>query len=441
MTGRLGRLITPSFIRNALFLGMVALSLASLLFTQRIASRLEDQTSTLTDLFARFAAAATLPAGFDDEIRRVFRGYLDRVSFPIIVTDRRGVPGAFKGTRFSPEDVSFETFITTDPENPPPGPVAELIRTAHEMDLERAPIPIVRGDGELFGWVHYGESTVVKQLRLMPLFQITIAGLLVGIGYFGVRTIRASEHRSIWVGMAKETAHQLGTPISSLMGWVDLLDAEETDESRRSTLNEMRADTARLARIASRFERVGSVPKLEPMELNPVISEVAQYLRRRVPRRGRSVTIVEQLADGLTPVHTDRELLSWTVENLLKNAVDAILKGEGDGTVVVRTTAGNPSGVRIVVEDDGPGIPESIQNRIFAPGFTTKKRGWGLGLALARRIVEDYHGGRIRLLRSTPGVRTVFAVDLPDRKPAERPGVLRRWFGIFRPPRGDSRKQ
>ena len=206
--------------------------------------------------------------------------------------------------------------------------------------------------------------------------------------------------------------------ISSLMGWVDLLEAEtpEADESRRGTLREMRADIARLERIANRFERVGSVPHLAPLDVNPVISEVVAYLRRRLPTRGRKVEILEQLEEGIPPVRTERELLAWTVENLLKNAADAILKskGERDGRIFVRTTRGNPNGVRIVVEDDGPGIPESIQNRIFDPGFSTKPRGWGLGLALARRIVEDYHGGRIRLLRSTPGVRTVFAVDLPE---------------------------
>jgi signal transduction histidine kinase len=215
--------------------------------------------------------------------------------------------------------------------------------------------------------------------------------------------------------MAKETAHQLGTPISSLMGWVDLMEAETPagDAERHGTLREMRADIERLGRIANRFERVGSKPKLTPLDVNPVIREVVAYLRRRLPTRGRKVEILEQLEEGLPPVPSDHELLSWTVENLLKNATDAILKAQQDGRIAVRTTRSVPSGVRIVVEDDGPGIPEAIQNRIFDPGFSTKARGWGLGLALARRIVEDYHGGRIRLLRSTPGVRTVFSVDLP----------------------------
>ncbi|GJM44410.1 MAG: two-component sensor histidine kinase [Gemmatimonadota bacterium] len=417
MRGRLGSPVSAAFIRNALFLGMVTLSLASLLFTSQITARLEDQTATFTDLVARFAAASTLPASQDDEVQHVFRGFVDRVNFPIVVTDRRGVPLTCKRIRVSPDLITYELFITTDPTNPPPGPMDELLRLVSEMDLERTPIPIVQSStGELFGHVHYGESPLAAQLRLMPFLQIGIAGLLVAFGYFGMRSIRTSEKRSIWVGMAKETAHQLGTPISSLMGWVDLLEAETApdDKERRGTLDEMRADIDRLGKIANRFERVGSIPKLVPLDVNEIIRDVVVYLRRRLPSRGRRVEILEQLEEGLPPVPTDPELLSWTVENLLKNAADAILKSRKDGTIAVRTTHGNPSGVRIVVEDDGPGIPESIQNRIFDPGFTTKTRGWGLGLALARRIVEDYHGGRIRLLRSTPGVRTVFSVDLPE---------------------------
>lgn len=412
--------VSAAFVRNSLFVGMVTLSLASLLFSSRLASRLERQTAMFTDLFARFAAVSTLPASQDPEGQRVFRTFLDRVTFPIIVTDQRGVPLACKGTDVSSDAITYDLFNNTDPQNPPPGAMDELLRQAWEMDLERTPIPIVRPDtGELFGHVHYGESRLSAQLRLMPYLQILAAGALVGFGYLGVRSVRTSEKRSIWVGMARETAHQLGTPISSLMGWVDLLEAEidPADESRRATLGEMRADITRLERIATRFERVGSVPQLAPLDVNSVVSDVAAYLRRRLPTRGRKVEIVEQLEDGLPPVWTERELLAWTVENLLKNAADAILKSREGTRIALRTTRGNPDGVRIVVEDDGPGIPEAIQNRIFEPGFSTKPRGWGLGLALARRIVEDYHGGRLRLLRSTPGVRTVFAVDLPEGRP------------------------
>ncbi|MGH2571072.1 MAG: sensor histidine kinase [bacterium] len=414
--------ITTALIRNILFLGMVALSLASLLYTSRLAAHLERQTAMFTDLFARFAAASTLAASQNDEVQRTFRGFLDHVTFPIVVTDNRGVPWTCKGTGISPDEIPYDIFVSVDPQNPPPGPIEELLVIAYEMDSERTPIPMILPDtGDVFGYIHYGESPLVGQLRMMPVIQIAIAGLLVAIGYFGVRTVRQSERKSIWAGMAKETAHQLGTPISSLMGWIDLLEAEAGpgDESTRNTLHEMRADVARLGQVASRFERVGSMPKLELVDPNPIIRHVVEYLRRRLPSVGRRVEIVEQLND-VPRIRSDRELLSWTVENLLKNAADAILKEGGDGMIIVRTDPGVPDGVRIIVEDDGPGIPESIQNRIFEPGFTTKPRGWGLGLALAKRIVEEYHGGRIRLLRSTPNVRTVFVVDLPEDKNKRR---------------------
>jgi len=394
---------------------MIALSGASLLFSSRLARSLEHRTATFTNLFARFAAGATMAASQDEEAQRLFRRFLDNVTFPIILTDRRGVPWTAKGTGVSVDDLYYDEFATTDPANPPPGPISTLIRQAYEMDLERTPIPMINSEtGEIWGYIHYGESSLVKQLRLMPVFQILVAGVLVAFGYFGIRSVRESERRSIWVGMAKETAHQLGTPISSMMGWVDLLDASAPsgDTETRGTLQEMRTDLARLTQVARRFERIGSAPMLERLDVNEVVEEVAVYLRRRLPTRSRKVEIVTKLGD-LTEVRGDRELISWTVENLVKNSIDAILRSETGQMVLVSTAPAPSGGVRIHFEDDGPGIPEPVQGRIFEPGFTTKKRGWGLGLALARRIVEEYHGGRIRLLRSTPGVRTVFAVTLP----------------------------
>jgi signal transduction histidine kinase len=418
MAGRFGALVSPQSLRGIVFIGLMALSLASLLHSSRIASRLEKESAVFTDLFARFAASATLPASQDEEVQRMFRGFMDELDFPIILTDRNGVPWTCKGVGISPDAIPYDVFISTDPTNPPPGPVAELLRLAHEMDRRRTPIPMLRPDnGEIFGYVHYGESPLVAQLRWMPVIQIGIAGFLVALGYLGIRSLRQSEKRSIWVGMAKETAHQLGTPISSLLGWVDLMETEAKpgDESTRLALREMRTDIARLDQVARRFERIGSQPKLERHEVNPIVQQVSEYLRRRLPTRGRKVEIIEQL-HPVPSVETDPELLSWTIENLLRNAVDSVLKGTKEGVIMVRTDRSPTGGVRIVVEDNGPGIPEAIQSRIFEPGFSTKKRGWGLGLALARRIVEDYHGGRIRLHRSSPGVQTTFVLDLPERR-------------------------
>jgi signal transduction histidine kinase len=421
LAGRIS--VSPALIRSSLFLGMVALSIASLLFTSRLARSLEERTDAFTNVFARFAASATLAASRDEEVQRVFRGFMEHVTFPIIVTDRRGVPWTAKGTGISVDAIGYDVFATTDPTNPPPGPISRLLRQAYEMDLDRTPIPMIHpSTGEVFGYVHYGESSLVTQLRLMPVIQIAIAGLLAVFAYFGVRSVRESERRSIWVGMAKETAHQLGTPISSMMGWVDLMEADAAPEDAptHETLREMRTDLARLTQVARRFERIGSVPKLELLDVNEIVQDVAVYLRRRLPTRGRKVEILVQPED-VPRVHADRELISWTVENFVKNSIDAVLRGETGSVVVVKTTPANPTGVRILFEDDGPGIPEAIQNRIFEPGFTTKTRGWGLGLALARRIVQDTHRGRIRLLRSTPGVRTVFAVTIPTGSPGPTP--------------------
>lgn len=410
-----GRPDPSSFLRNVVFVGLMALSLASLLYSGRLASRLEKESAFFTDLFARFAAAVTLPASQDQEVQRTFRGFMDELDFPIILTDRNGVPWTCKGVGISPDAIPYDVFTTTDPTNPPPGPVAELLKLAWEMDTKRTPIPMVRPTGETFGYIHYGESPLVAQLRWMPVIQIGIAGFLVLLGYMGIRSSRLSERRSIWVGMAKETAHQLGTPISSLLGWVDLMEAEARpdDAATKDALREMRTDIARLDQVARRFERIGSQPKLEPHDVNSIAVQVAEYLRRRLPTRGRKVEIVLQLHPVPT-IDTDRELLAWTIENLLRNAMDSVLKGTKEGIIILRTDRGTPGGVRIVVEDNGPGIPEAIQSRIFEPGFSTKKRGWGLGLALVRRIVEDYHQGRIRLLRSNPGVQTTFVVDLPE---------------------------
>ncbi|HET9887383.1 MAG TPA: HAMP domain-containing sensor histidine kinase [bacterium] len=419
MAGRAGSSLSPGLLRNFVFLGLMALSIASLLYSGRLAARLEKESALFTDLFARFAASATLPASQDEEVQRIFRGFMDKLDFPIILTDRDGVPWTCKGVGISPDAIPYDVFTSTDPSNPPPGPVADLLKLAYEMDTKRTPIPMFRPDtGEIFGYIHYAESPLVAQLRWMPVIQIGIAGFLLLLAYLGLRSTRQSEKRSIWVGMAKETAHQLGTPISSLLGWVDLMEAETKpeDESSRAALREMRTDIARLDQVARRFERIGSQPKLDPHEVNPIITRVAEYLRRRLPTRARKVEIVEQL-QNVPKVDTDPELLAWTIENLLRNAVDSILRGPRDGTIVVRTDRATPSGVRIVVEDNGPGIPEAIQNRIFEPGFSTKKRGWGLGLALARRIVEDYHRGHIRLLRSIPGVQTTFVLDLPEGSP------------------------
>lgn len=263
--------------------------------------------------------------------------------------------------------------------------------------------------------LYYGESALVTDLRWFPFVQLLFVGLFIVVGYLGFSYVRRSEQSSLWVGMAKEAAHQLGTPISSLMGWVEVLrmdEAGETTESRRKreTLDEIEQDIDRLRRVASRFSDIGSLPKLEVRNIGQLVENTTDYMRRRLPSRGSSIRIdVDAPPDVRAPINA--ELFEWVVENLLKNALDAIESAAGRIDLDVRTENGE---VRIDVRDTGRGIDRREWKNIFRPGYSTKKRGWGLGLSLAKRIVEDYHGGSLVLTASREGEGSTFTIRIPS---------------------------
>lgn len=272
--------------------------------------------------------------------------------------------------------------------------------------------------GEMY--IHYGDSPLVRRVSQAPIWLIGAVLLFALVGYIGLRNIRRSEQRSIWVGMAKETAHQLGTPLSSLAGWLELMRGElagavAAGDQERATrldqmLGEMSKDLGRLTQIASRFSQIGSVPELKPGDVGAVLMETVNYFRSRGPQFGRHQVEVE--LGALAPVPINAELLNWAFENLFKNAVDAM--GGKPGTIRIRAGL-RPEGdtVQISFQDEGRGIaPENIE-RVFQPGFSTKKRGWGLGLTFVRRIVEDYHKGKISIVHSAPGEGTTFELLLP----------------------------
>jgi signal transduction histidine kinase len=213
--------------------------------------------------------------------------------------------------------------------------------------------------------------------------------------------------------MAREAAHQLGTPISSLMGWIEILRLPELSQDRRTeAVDEIEKDAHRLRRVANRFSDIGSMPKMKPMDLAPVVRSTVDYIRRRIPQQGGRVQLHVDVPDGLrAPIN--EELFAWVVENLLKNALDAL--DEEGGTIDVRGEQRNEQ-VRIEVEDTGCGIERREWNNIFKPGFSTKQRGWGLGLSLARRIAEDYHGGSLTLVESHIGQGSTFRIELPAER-------------------------
>ena len=253
--------------------------------------------------------------------------------------------------------------------------------------------------------VHYDESVIIRDLRVYPYLQLTFVALFIGIGYLGFSYARRSEQSNLWVGMAREAAHQLGTPISSLMGWLEVM--RTSPNADHEVLKEVDEDVQRLGLIANRFNDIGSMPKLEDQELFPVIEATADYIRRRLPRRGAALTVsVSKELDA--PINA--ELFAWVIENLLKNALDAIENKQAH----VEITAGSERNrVYIDIRDNGKGIDRREWSNIFKPGYSTKTRGWGLGLSLAKRIVVDYHGGSLALLKSVVGQGSTFRIVLP----------------------------
>ncbi len=253
-------------------------------------------------------------------------------------------------------------------------------------------------------YVFYRDSYLLTQLRYFPFVQLGIIGLFLMVAYFLFSTARRSEQNQVWVGMARETAHQLGTPMSSLMAWMELLKMEEV---QHPAIPEIEKDIRRLETITERFSKIGSKPQLENNDVLKIINDSLEYLKTRTSRK------VQYLVDNKTgknslPIPCNVYLLEWVIENLIKNAVDA-MGGIGTFTVVIQE---DPKHIILDFTDTGKGIPRSKHKTIFQPGYTSKKRGWGLGLSLARRIVNDYHKGRIFVKNSQPGVGTTIRVIL-----------------------------
>ena len=276
-----------------------------------------------------------------------------------------------------------------------------------------SPIKILIGDEtrQLTQYVYFGESSTVSMLRFFPYIQFLLLSLLIGIGYTTYRSITRSEQSNLWVGMAKEAAHQLGTPISSLYGWIQLLrDEYRYDETANNIINEIEKDVFRLREVAERFGKIGSEPELKPMEIEPVLEQVMSYMERRLPRLGKAVEVNRSL-NARASVLINQELFQWAIENLIKNAMDSLQGKEGKMYISVSSNV-LADEVIIDIEDSGSGIDKKHIKDIFRPGFSTKKRGWGLGLSLTKRIIEEYHKGSVFVLKTEPGTGTTMRIIL-----------------------------
>ncbi len=256
-------------------------------------------------------------------------------------------------------------------------------------------------------YVYYKESRLLKMLSFFPLIQVFLVSAFILIGYWLFSSARKAEQNLVWVGMAKETAHQLGTPITAIMSWLETIkEIPEDQELVRSTAIEMEKDVDKLKKIADRFSKIGSQPVLKHHPINDTIRSVLSYYEKRVPGR---VKLSFDASDEDLTARYNEHLLNWVLENLVRNALDAM---DGEGKIAFKTYE-NENRVFIELSDSGKGMPPNMHKRIFQPGFTTKKRGWGLGLSLAKRIMEQYHQGKISVKQSKPGSGTVFLLELP----------------------------
>lgn len=398
------------FFKLFLVAGMVLFVLSFVLYTQNIINGLKADAVRISRVYARLWQLAASDPSSGPEINVIFEEVIQKSNFPIIITDPDNNPQFWKEVGV-PAGADDERSL------------AKLNRFLHKMDETHEPIPIYFGEGKkkIIHYLHYGDSPIVQQLRWMPFIEGAVVTVFIWVAILVFRNIKRSEQRSIWVGMAKETAHQLGTPLSSLLGWLELVrlkysympNPSDTPESLNlfDITEKMLNDVRRLKKIANRFGQIGSIPELKLSDLNSIVKDVIDYYSMRIPDDGKGVVLKGEYGPvGMVKVNV--ELISWVIENLIKNSLEAIEFGKG--SIVVKTTpCPENRSVKIEVTDNGRGIPAGQQKRIFFPGFTTKKRGWGLGLTLAKRIVEEYHRGKIKLAESIPGTRTTFEIILP----------------------------
>jgi hypothetical protein len=367
-----------------------------LLYTQHLVSILQEKSRESINFRVRVLEENLNNPDMNGDFGFLLTEVIQGIDFPVIYTDAQMEPQFC--ININPE---FDSLRVLSPKIS-----NELKEELQVLDSENSPISISY-QGYILGYYHYGVSSIIKQLRWLPYIEISVAILFILIGYIGFSQIKKSEQRHIWVGMAKETAHQLGTPLSSIHGWIELL--KDNPKKLDNALHEMDIDANRLSKIALRFSQIGSFPALQKLEIVEILQNVVAYIRKRLPRIDKKI-LIKEYYDISPRIELNGELFEWVVENLVKNAIDAI--ENRSGTVKLFLKVEDDQFISIDVSDTGKGISTRDKNHIFKPGFSTKTRGWGLGLSLAKRIIEEYHGGKLFLKETRIGKGSVFRILL-----------------------------
>jgi signal transduction histidine kinase len=388
---------TRNNFRIFLLIAASGLVIGLLVFSQRVTEQLLEKQREVVDLYAKSYEYIASDQSGSGDFTFVFDEVIRTIDFPIILTDPNNNPIYW-------DNLKVDTLkLTTEEE------AAFFKATLAEMDEQNRPIRIALNDTIILNYVHFGESELIRLLRWLPFIEIGLAAIFVFIAYIGFSYIKRSEQSNIWVGMAKETAHQLGTPLSSIMGWMELVKANAASNPKLvENIQEMANDIERLNKVTARFSKIGSTPDLKEENLSEVIGGVISYISKRLPKSGKTVDIKIETSGEFRAL-INRELFEWVVENLMKNALDAMEGSDGRISFALsqmehRTT--------IDVTDTGKGIDPKFHKEIFRPGYSTKKRGWGLGLSLSKRIIEDYHKGKLFVKQSGIGNGTTFRIKL-----------------------------
>jgi len=370
-----------------LFLAGLTIVLISLVYTNQIARQVAEEERAKAKLWADAITAASV---IDENcLTFVSNIIIDIKTIPVIITDETGRIGDF--ANLDPSRENDETYIQKQ---------LEIMKDANSsIDIE------VLGVRQK---LYYKNTHLLTMLQYFPFFQLGLISLFLGVGYWAFSSARRSEQNQVWVGMSKETAHQLGTPISSMVAWYEHLKIEaEGNEYQQGILKEFRKDIGRLELIAERFSKIGSKPTLEPINIYHTLEETFKYMKRRAPKSVKFDYPDTSQAPMLAKINPP--LFDWVLENLLKNALDA---SNGKGTISAEVFD-DEDYLYIDISDTGKGIAPGKLRTVFQPGYTTKKRGWGLGLSLTKRIVENYHSGRIFVKESQLNQGTTFRIQLP----------------------------
>ncbi len=374
-------LISVGFI---LIIGLLA-------YSNSIVNQLRDDNREIVKVYSEIIAK-TVNEESDANLSFVFDEIIKKVQFPIIYSDadQKPVYSRNLGGSISPE---------------------ALQKPMAAMDLQNEPIPIAFNDPAsvepiLLGYLHYGDSDLIRKLQWLPYLEIGAVALFIFVGFIGFNAIRNSEKRNIWVGMAKETAHQLGTPVSALMGWVDRIKMHP--EESKIVVDEMESDLERLNQIGNRFSNMGSDAPLKPMSLKSLVNEQSVYLKKRMPSLGKQIKLTVNAPDDIS-VLGNPTLLGWAIENVIRNGMDSIKHDQGKVSI---TVSGLGEHGILYIQDNGSGIDKKNWKNIFRPGFSTKQQGWGLGLSLVNRIINEIHGGHIAVTKSEPDIGTTFEIRL-----------------------------